>query len=81
MKKKLIEVSVATLAILSLAAAASDGPYFPWPNWIGIMILAIIVICINALERNSGPTMYVFPDESTAHRFSRYRIQPRRSAR
>jgi hypothetical protein len=51
MKKKLIEVSVSTLAILSLAAAMSDGPYFPWPNWIGTGILAIIAGCINRHPR------------------------------
>jgi len=43
MKRKIKEIVVNTLAILALMAAASDGPYFPWPNLIGVTVLAVIV--------------------------------------
>jgi hypothetical protein len=51
MKEKIIEVSVAAIAILSLCAAMSDGPYFPLPNWIGMGILAIIAYFVNRPPR------------------------------
>jgi hypothetical protein len=32
---------LAMLLLLSLAAAGSEGPYFPWPNFIGGLMLYI----------------------------------------
>jgi hypothetical protein len=42
MMKKLKEVAVASLAIMGLVLAGSDGPYFPWLNWFGVGILAAV---------------------------------------
>jgi predicted small lipoprotein YifL len=32
---------LAILFLLSLAAAASEGPYFPWPNVVGAVVLVM----------------------------------------
>jgi len=37
------DFAVCALAVLCLAAAGSDGPYFPWPNIAGLAVMAIIV--------------------------------------
>ena len=42
---------VCSLAVLSLAAAGSDGPWFPWPNIAGLFVLVIIVGIVNRVKR------------------------------
>lgn len=37
------DFAVCALAVLCLAAAGSDGPYFPWPNITGLAVMAVIV--------------------------------------
>jgi len=34
------------LAMLSLGAAGSDGPWFPWPNFAGVGILMIMAVVV-----------------------------------
>lgn len=37
---------ICALAILSLGATGSDGPYFPLPNLAGLALFAVIVFCV-----------------------------------
>lgn len=42
---------ICTVAVLSLCAAGSDGPWFPWPNVAGLFVLIIIAIGITRGKR------------------------------
>lgn len=46
------DFAVCALAVLCLAAAGSDGPYFPWPNIAGLAVMAVIVSFIGKKQRH-----------------------------
>lgn len=41
-KKKLKEITAATMAILGICAAGSEGPYFPWANLVGLLVVFVV---------------------------------------
>jgi len=47
MRAKIIRLLVAMIALMSVMVMGCESPYFPWPNWGGLVILAIIVARIN----------------------------------
>jgi hypothetical protein len=42
---------VCSIAIFALMIAGSDGPYFPWVNFAGIAILAILAAAAAYIEQ------------------------------
>ncbi len=42
-----------SLVVISLGAAGSEGPWFPYPNIIGTIVFAVIVFSIGRVRR--GP--------------------------
>lgn len=44
------------LAMMCLAAAGSDGPYFPWPNIIGTVVFGIMAM-IHLINRHKSDIM------------------------
>jgi hypothetical protein len=45
---------VVSLAVLGLCAAGSDGPYFPWPNLAGLVIVGVICSIVSWREERTS---------------------------
>ena len=69
------------LVFVSLILIMSESPYFPYPNFVGLFLLAILSLAVwnseqKQINRDASSTLYVFSDEPTARHFSSGRLRP-----
>jgi hypothetical protein len=52
MIRKIKEITVAMVSILAFMAVISESPYFPWSNFGGLLLMAVIVhLIVHVIER------------------------------
>lgn len=61
--------------VLGLALAGSDGPFFPWPNLIGILVFCYIPIACRIIEKLNRSGCIEYRTVNNNGRIKEYRRQ------